>query len=198
MAYIISQLVLFGMSSGLALGMAVLYFALYLLAVAASPEAALTFSQQILLLLFVVSFPAAGIVWGALLDAVSLPDSYRRVFTPIGMLAGVVFLLSSSRFLLYVSELIDGVVTLHGGQLTVLSVALGSAVVFCGGIAAVAVVAAIVSFELVFSWFGALSHQRLSLASAGLRPILILAIASLSVHLIADLFLRELWPVDFL
>ncbi len=173
-----------------------LLVALHLLLFGLVPQAHT--SQLVVLGLFAGSIPVAAFIAGALLDAFAVElDESRILFRLAVVIACAVFFCSSMAV-----DLLEGalfvITTPDLTQVLPLVLTSVNSIIFCGALTAFCLMVVALLFELPVLWLKNLLDLPLVVPFPGLRFLLVLLLACLSINHIVALFSFELSPTALL
>jgi hypothetical protein len=154
----------------------------------------LSLAQGIVLGGLILAVPAAAYLAGVLLNAFALSKTGAKHFSTLAVVLTFCLVLEADKSLDYFAAAVAVVQAAAWPQLSYIFAAAISALVFCGGLAALVIMILHLLFELPVLWLSSASRVRVQYAFAAMRPLSVIIGAALLFNLIVELFAANLWP----
>ena len=186
---------------GVAAGLVAIIFAVSLLFL---PTGLSGSDQWVLLLSFILAYPLAAYVTGAVLDRLMTESEQGRIShgksaARFALLFTLALMLQSNVGIGYFCSVAEALVTGSVTDRVGAWLALMNAAVFCGLVSSAALACGILLFEIPFRWtLSASGVGDFSYLASSWRIVVVLILVSLSLQLCIGLFVDELHPRNWL
>lgn len=158
----------------------------------------LTLAQQLCLTSLILAAPLASLILADLAERFCATSFNLPIVRQASCLLCLLIIFSGDTCLSYFEAAFSVVQNFSLSQGLAFFSAAISAIVFCAGISALALMLFSLSFELLARWISSAMEVTIDLPYAALRMLLLILAVCLSINLISGLFMAELSPLSIL